>query len=217
MGDPKKSVSKYSGPRHPWEAERLADEKVLVQEFGLKNKKEIWKQTSFVKKVKDQVKRINVSVGKGIELEQEALIKKLVRFNLLNENQPLEEALELTARDVMERRLQTQTVRQGLARSMKQARQFIVHGHIKVDGKKITSPSYLVTKEEQFKIEFQANSSLADEEHPERKAPEVVPTIVEKTAEEKEKEQIAAEEDEVAQEIASKLDDSEEIEVKEGA
>lgn len=213
MGDPKKNVSRYSGPRHPWEADRLAEEKVLIADFGLKNKKDIWKQSSYVKKIKDQVKKINISVGKGIEQEEVALIKKLVKYNLLNENQPLEEALELTTRDIMERRLQTQVVRQGLARTMKQARQFIVHGHIKVNGKKITSPSFLVSKEEQFQIEFQANSSLSDEEHPERKTPEVAPVVEEKAEEPKEGE-LTPEEIAAAKEIEAKIDDSEDVEVE---
>ena len=51
---------------------------------------------------------------------------------------------------------------------MKQARQFIVHEHIMVDGKVISSPSYLVTIKQDLKIVFSNNSKFADEEHPER-------------------------------------------------
>lgn len=218
MGDPRKHVSKYSGPRHPWEADRLADEKILMKEFGLKNKKDIWKESSYVKQIKDQVKKINVSVGKGIDQEKVALIKKLTRYNLLKENQSLEEALELTTRDVMERRLQTQVVRRDLARSVKQARQFIVHGHIKVNGHKITSPSYLVSKEEQFQLEFQDSSTLSNPEHPERKLPEVVPVLDAKPADKPNSdEDLTPEELKLAKEIESKIDDSEPVEIKEGA
>jgi len=212
MGDPKKHVSKYSGPRHPWEAERLVEEKKLIKEYGLKNKKDIWKQTSFIKKIKNQVKDLNSSVGEHLDLEKDALTRKLVRLNLLNEGQSLEDALELTVKDLMERRLQTQLVRQNLARTVKQARQFIVHGHIKVNGKAITSPSYLVSKEEQFLIEFRDNSNLADEEHPERKleVQEVPEVVVEETsADESKKEELEVVEEEVAKELETKIDDSE--------
>ena len=45
-------------------------------------------------------------------------------------------------------------LRQGLANSVGQSRQFIVHGHIAVAGKKIASPSYLVPVEEEKKIAY---------------------------------------------------------------
>lgn len=211
MGDPKRPVNTYSGPRHPWEAERIQDEKKILFDYGLKNKKDIWKQSSYVKNIKNHVKKINANVGKGIELEKEALIKKLIKYNLLNENQTLDDALELTIRDVMERRLQTILVRSGLARTMKQARQFIVHGHVMVDGKKITSPSYMVSKDEQFKIEFLAHSHLSDPEHPERKTPEVIEAEEFKKEEEAKKENIESVDDEVSKEISEKLDSDEDV------
>ncbi len=74
----------------------------------------------------------------------------------------------MTVEAVLERRLQTQLVRKGFAVSMEQARQFIVHRHITAGSKVITSPSYLVSKEEEGKIGFLARSRLNDAEHPER-------------------------------------------------
>jgi len=56
----------------------------------------------------------------------------------------------------------------GLARTVKQARQFIVHQHVLVEGKKITSPSYLVSVKEESTIEFTTKSPLYDINHPER-------------------------------------------------
>jgi small subunit ribosomal protein S4 len=174
MGDPKKQVNKYSKPRHPWERDRIADEKKLKYEYGLKNKKEIWKEVSFVKKIKDHVKRLNILTTPQAEIERNDLFKKLIDLNLLKEGQSLDEALEITTRDVMERRLQTQIVRKGLAKTLKQARQFIVHGHIKLGDKRITFPGCHVTKDQQVLIEFIDNSVLVDPEHPERKIPELV-------------------------------------------
>jgi small subunit ribosomal protein S4 len=171
MGDPKRRPNRYSGPRHPWEAERIKDEKKLVFEYGLKTKKEIWKLTSKVQHIKSRVK--GLSSSNDSKADAEVLLQKLRTLNLITEGQTLDDALELTAQNLMERRLQTQVVRQGLARSMKQSRQMITHGHVRVNGKKLTSPSYIVTAEEQFLLAFQPSSPFISEEHPERKVPEV--------------------------------------------
>ena len=45
---------------------------------------------------------------------------------------------------ILERRLDNLVYRLGLASSIRQARQMVVHGHILVNGKKVDRPSYLV-------------------------------------------------------------------------
>jgi small subunit ribosomal protein S4 len=54
--------------------------------------------------------------------------------------------LQLNIEDLLGRRLQTLVYQKGFANTPKQARQFIVHGHVRVNGQKITSPSHLVKK-----------------------------------------------------------------------
>lgn len=71
-------------------------------------------------------------------------------------------------KDILERRLQSVVFRRGLARSMKQARQFITHRHVMINHQEITAPSYLVSLEEENQLEFKDNSALASEDHPER-------------------------------------------------
>lgn len=44
----------------------------------------------------------------------------------------------------LERRLDAVVLRAGLARTIKQARQFVVHGHIQVNGRAVDRPSYQV-------------------------------------------------------------------------
>ena len=46
MGHPKKPKKQYSKPGHPWEAERIKEEASLRREYGMTNKKEIWRATS---------------------------------------------------------------------------------------------------------------------------------------------------------------------------
>ncbi|MBD3361699.1 30S ribosomal protein S4 [Candidatus Woesearchaeota archaeon] len=181
MGDPKRLTSKYSGPRHPWIKTRIEEEKKLTAEYGLKNKKEIYKATSKLKKYADQAKKLIAATGKQSELEKTQLINKLNRLGLVSKTAQLDDVLSLTVRDLLDRRLQTILHKKGYARTTKQARQFITHGHIIINNKPLTIPSYLVTLAEEPSIQFIEKSSLISTEHPERKFEKI------KTAEKPEK------------------------------
>lgn len=172
MGDPKKLKKKYSTPIHPWQKDRIEDEKALIEGYGLKNKKEIWKIDSKVKGFRKQAKNLIASTTPQGEKEKVQLITKLNRIGLLSERADLDDVLGLEVRDLMERRLQTMVFRKGLAKSVKQARQFIIHQHIMVGDKKITVPSYLVKRGEEDTITFAQSSQLTDPEHPEREIKE---------------------------------------------
>ena len=74
----------------------------------------------------------------------------------------------LKLNNFLERRLQTLLVKKGLARTVSQARQMIVHNHVNVGGKNITSPSYFVSATEEDQISFAGNSTFSNSEHPER-------------------------------------------------
>ncbi len=50
MGQPRKSRKKYNTPPHPWNAERIKNENKLMTKYGLKNKKEIWKADTLVRR-----------------------------------------------------------------------------------------------------------------------------------------------------------------------
>lgn len=181
MGDPRKPRKKYSTPAHPWNLARLNQERELIKEYGLKNKKEIWKAESFLRRIKNQVKDL---IG-GEETEQDKkqstlLINRLINLNLIKEKTSVENLLDLSLRDILERRLQTLVLEFNLARSPKQSRQFITHGHILIGDKKVTVPSYLVTKDEESKIQISSKSTLFDINHPERiKEKQEVTTIKE--------------------------------------
>jgi small subunit ribosomal protein S4 len=69
---------------------------------------------------------------------------------------------------VLNRRLQTVVHHMGIATTAKQARQFIVHGHIHVEGRTITIPGYLVRRTEEGMIQFNPNSPYDSEMHPMR-------------------------------------------------
>lgn len=168
MGDPRKQRKKFQMPSHPWQKTRIDAEKVLKKEYGLKNKKEIWKMNSVLKRFQEQAKNLIRTNSEQAKKEEKLFLAKLVKLNLLSPDANIEKVLDLNVEDIMERRLQTVVARKGLARTTKQARQFIIHKHILIDGKLMNVPSYLVKLDEESKLEFRQSSSLSDEEHPER-------------------------------------------------
>jgi small subunit ribosomal protein S4 len=168
MGDPKKPKKKYSTPTHPWQKERIDEEKGLIKEYGMKNKRELWKLESKLTNFKDQTKKLASLTTEQSVKEKKQLMDKLQSLGLIKKEADSGEILGLGLKDLLERRLQTIIFKKGLAKSIKQARQFVVHGHVFVDDKKITKPNYLVSVREESLIKFSPSSALADELHPER-------------------------------------------------
>jgi small subunit ribosomal protein S4 len=113
-------------------------------------------------------KKANSAKSEQDKLEAEQLLTRVRRLGLIDETQGADTILGLQLSNIMERRLQTIVLKKGLARTAKQARQFITHEHILIGNKKITSPSYLVTLEEEGLITFDPKSAFNDPMHPER-------------------------------------------------
>ncbi len=168
MGDPRKHRKKFSAPKKPWDKARLDAEIIIIKDYGVSSKSEIYKMRSVLKKFSLQAKKLLSSASAQTEQEKKSLLNKLHSLALIGADAQLDDVLALQLNNIMERRLQTLLVRKGLANTMKQARQFIVHQHIKVGSKSITSPSYLVSKDEEHKLAFVEKSPLAKEDHPER-------------------------------------------------
>jgi len=168
MGDTKRFTNKYNTPNHPWKRDRIDLERPLRRTYGLKNGREAWKVATKLKGFKDQIKGFAVMQPKQMEVEREQLSQRLAKYGFLPEDGNLEGVLGYTTEKLLERRLQTVLVRRQLAHTMKQARQFITHRHILVNGRVVTAPGYLVPLSEESSIVFKVNSSLSDEQHPER-------------------------------------------------
>jgi small subunit ribosomal protein S4 len=170
MGDPRRRRKKYKGPMHPWRSVRIVAESEIKRDFGLKNKKEIWKASSELKRFSSQAKKLIRERGEPqAQKEEKQLLDRLFKLGLLEEGANLADVLTLEVKDLLARRLQSIIIKKKLAISSKQARQYITHGHIFVNGRKITVPSYLITLEEESTVEFNPISSIANLEHPERK------------------------------------------------
>ena len=168
MGDPRFPRKKYETPSHPWEKERIRREREILYKYGLKNKREIWKAETFLRRIRGEARRLLAKASEESEEEKKNFLKKLARLGILPENSTLDDVLALNIENVLSRRLQTLVYLHGLARTPKQARQLIVHGHIAVDGRKVRVPSYMVKKMEEDKITYSYSSPLNDEMHPMR-------------------------------------------------
>jgi small subunit ribosomal protein S4 len=173
MGNTKKLRKKYVTPFSSWDKDRIIEEKEYLKEYSLKNKKELWRMSSKLAKFKNIAKDVISKNTSQAEKEGLQLLNKLKSLGLLNETSMLNDVLTLTTKDILERRLQTVIFRKGLTHSVNQARQFITHSHIMVNGIMISSPSYLVKKNQEELIQFNPASSLSDLEHPERKIEKV--------------------------------------------
>jgi len=167
VGDPKKIRRKYDKPSHPWQKDRIDSENVLMKKYGLANKKEIWKALSFLRNVRRQARALLASHDEASKKQTTDLITMLQKYGILKEESTLEEVLTLSLEDILDRRLQSLVLRKGLAKTPKQARQFIVHKHIMLNGAKVSIPSYLVPKAIENSIGYAVRSSLNDPSHPE--------------------------------------------------
>ena len=176
MGDPKFSRRKYETPSHPWEGERIAAENELVMKYGLKNKMELWRAQSFIRTLRANSRDLQARTRTGdpqAKVETEQLLTKCAKLGLLPEQgADLNDVLVLTTEDVLARRFQTIMFRKGLSFTPKQARQFIVHGHVFIGGRKITIPGYMVRRGEEELIQYNPSSPISDELHPTRPKPE---------------------------------------------
>ncbi|WP_435332667.1 30S ribosomal protein S4 [Haloarchaeobius sp. TZWWS8] len=160
----------YETPNHPFQGERISEEHSLVDRYGLKNKEELWRAQSELRDLRREARSLLGQAQSMEEAEAQAteFLGRLKRIGILGEEDKLDAVLALEISDILERRLQTVAYRKGLANTTRQARQFIVHGHITVDGARVRVPSYTVDVDEEDSIAFDENSPLADDLHPER-------------------------------------------------
>lgn len=170
MGDPKKPRRRYEAPKQAWQGDVLAEELKLLGLFGLRNKRELWKHKTVLTKYRNIARSLLGMPSEKRMKREEELLSKLYRLGLTEKGGTVEDVLDLVVENILERRLQTLVFRQGLAKSLHQARQLITHGHIQVGDKKVTAPSYMVSREEKSQLSFSPDSPLREEEHPVRKA-----------------------------------------------
>jgi small subunit ribosomal protein S4 len=162
----------FERPSHPWEAERIKTENDLLAKYGLKNKKELWRTQYALRRFRQRARELQARVRTGdkqAEKEREQLLRRLGRLGLLPvDGTTLDDVLGLDVEALLSRRLQTVTFLKGLAFTPRQARQFIVHGHVSVGGRRVTIPGYLVSRTEEGAVLYDERSPIANDLHPVR-------------------------------------------------
>ncbi|NYT20418.1 MAG: 30S ribosomal protein S4 [Methanomicrobiales archaeon] len=173
MGYPGKNHKSYQTPKRPFEKTRIEEESKMVIEYGLRNKREVWKAQSYLRRYRKAARDLLALMSTGTDQERfEAkkgeLIGHMQRMGLLGPDADIDDVLALKTPQALERRLQTLVHRQGLARSPKQARQLITHGHIAISGRRVSIPGYRVTRTEESQISYYGRSPLNVADHAER-------------------------------------------------
>lgn len=161
IGDPRRLKKKFKKPKRPFEKERQAEELEFLGRFGLRNKREFWKMRTTLGNWRSLARKSRTMPQERAAEVQQTLINKLVKLGVLGPDARFEDVLLLTVEDILRRRLQSLVFEKGFAKTIYQARQFVVHGHIQVRGKKINAPSYIVKKEEENMIGYTPSSPLS--------------------------------------------------------
>lgn len=153
----------YQTPRRPFEKARLDQELKLIGQFGLRNKREVWRVRLTLAKIRTAARELLTLDEKNPKrlFEGNALLRRLVRIGVLDESRmKLDYVLGLKVEDFMERRLQTQVFKLGLAKSIHHARVQIRHRHIRVRKQIVNVPSFIVRLDSQKHIDLALTSPL---------------------------------------------------------
>jgi|TARA_Y100000034_G_scaffold128965_1_gene184540 small subunit ribosomal protein S4 len=134
----KKKHKRYSKPKRPFDKERIVEEEEIKKEFGLKNKKEIWRSEARIKSIRERAKKLISATPE----KQEAFFNRLKKIGLKVDS--IADVLHLDKKDYLRRRLQTIVAMKKITTTQKSARQLIIHKKILVNGNVVNSPSYIV-------------------------------------------------------------------------
>ena len=147
----KRIKRKYETPLHRFDKERIEGERGLLTAYGLKTKRELWVTESLLRKYRRLARELAAKKDKERE---RMLVDKMVRLGLINENSQLDDVLGMNINNFLERRFQMIVFRKGLAKSVNHARQLITHGKVLIGEKKVKYPSYIVSRDEEGKIQL---------------------------------------------------------------
>jgi len=140
---------RFKKPRMSWDSDEISERKDIMKDYGLRRRKEILIAQEILRNYRRRAREL---IAEQDERKVKVLLDKLVKLGLLKEGSGLDDVLALTINGILERRLQTLVWKKGMASTAIQSRQSITHGHVTIEGKKTTSPAYIVPVEEEKKI-----------------------------------------------------------------
>lgn len=144
----------YSKPKRPFDKARIEEEAKIKKDFGLKNKKEIWRADSKIRSFREKAKKLI----REDEKSQQLLFEKLKKMGF--EVNSIADVLSLDKKDYLRRRLQTIVAKKRIASTIKSARQLITHKKIEINGKVVNSPSYIVPIDLEKTIELKQKEKI---------------------------------------------------------
>ena len=106
MGKPKFSRKQYVTPSHPWQEDRIKAENELIKKYGLKNKREVWKAQTRLRKYRGQARELLAKVRTGeiqSKKESDQLLMHLNRMSILPPNSTLDDVLALETESILSR------------------------------------------------------------------------------------------------------------------
>ena len=147
----------FARPRKAFEISRIKNEDQLVEKYGLKNKREIWKTIAKVGYFRHRA----MDLAKVSVEEQKVLFSKLNALGLKVSS--ISDVLALTVENLLERRFQTIVYHKKLASTPRHARQLIAHKIVLIDGRVCNVPGYIVSVAEESKISLKKASKIKKE------------------------------------------------------
>jgi len=142
----KRKHKTYSRPKRPFDKARIEEEGEIKKEFGLKNKREIWKADAKIKSIREKAKKL-ISAN---ESDKKSFFERLKKMGFKVDS--ISDVLSLDKRDYLRRRLQTVLVNKRMVHTLKGARQLITHKKVLVGENNVNSPSYIVPIDLENKI-----------------------------------------------------------------
>jgi small subunit ribosomal protein S9e len=156
----------FKKPMRPYEKERIHNELKVCGDYGLKNKRELWRVHYSLAKIRKAARNLLMLPETDVKrkFEGAALLRRLTRLGVLEEDKrQLDYVLSLTTQNLLDRRLQTLVQKAGLAKSIHQARAYIFERHIAVGPHLINQPGFLVWKDNESGLRLSDTSVLEGE------------------------------------------------------
>jgi small subunit ribosomal protein S4 len=135
-----------------WNRVRIDHEHEIKERYGLRNLRELWTASTEVSRIRRNARE--VLSNKAGEKVGKDIIGRLSKYNIVGKDAKVDDLLGVTPEAILSRRLQSIVLKVGLSKTIKQSRQLITHGFISINGRKVKSPGYLVTSEEEHGVGY---------------------------------------------------------------